>query len=210
MTIAPAEEFTTVWNPERDPHLEIVGMHGSGKTTAVRALASFIEAQEGSTATVAHTGIEGDRRRTPDEIEAALHDITEEMNRRYALHEENSVKRRQLRPLLVVIDEFDQPSQTKVSAQQRSRVRQQVRDLLALGRAVRIHMVLCSTAPQITTAADRCMVRTIVLGPQSHRARTVIGDETLESLPVGSGWFLRQGEGAVSITFNAAAARAVV
>lgn len=205
MTIAAAEDFTSVWNPERDPHLEIVGMHGSGKTTAVRALASFIDAQEGVTATVGHTGVESGRRRTPDEIETALRDITEEMNRRY-VQRENGVDRQQLRPLLVVIDEFDQPRPANVNAEQRSRIREHVRDLLALGRAARIHVVLCSTEPQIITAADRGMVSTIALGPQSHRTRAVIGDEHLESRPVGSGWFIRQGGEALSIRFNSTAA----
>lgn len=205
--IHAATEFAAIWDPAADPHLEIVGLHSTGKTAAVASIAATVIAQGGEVRPIAHSTLTSERRRTPDEIEQALRDVARELSVRYSLLEEpdsvDGERRPQLPLMLVVIDEFDDHGGVHTDPQQRARLRGHIRELLAVGPAARIHLVVCSTTPQFTTGDERSMVSHVALGPLTSHARQLLDPRRTGAAPrpIGSGWFFRQAQPVVPVRF---------
>lgn len=203
-----AAEFTAVWDPATDPHIEIVGVHGTGKTAAAAAIADAVLARGGAVWPIAHPTLSCDRRRTAEEIEAAIRAVSQEMSVRYSLLEENEAlgidHLHRLPPLLVVVDEFDQLDQTLSDPRQRVRVHDLIGDLLALGRSARVHLVACSTRPHFALGENRSMVSHVALGPLGAQTLSLIEPWPTAHIaprPIGSGWFFRHSLPAVPVRF---------
>ncbi len=198
--------FVDVWNPEQDPHLEITGQTGAGKTVAVQRIAEHAIAHHGAEVSVvagarlapgirAVGGIAIDTDTAHELVERTLRTL----NRRLAELEAdrlNGDPAPTYGPLLLVVDEYAtllQRSSQKTVLQRQ--IGDYIGDLIALGATANIHVAVTGPKPCFASSG----IAQIVLGPLTDTTaeRLSAGGYTegrvreLPPLPRGAGWYFR-------------------
>ena len=197
-------DFFSVWSPDADAHLAVIGRAGSGKSIASRFIADHVNRHlSGTVMTTAPIvnlnplqGIEGVHTAGPEQAAAMLQTVLAQLDARYTALEKPKRRRTPLTPLVVVIDDYESLHQLADSEQSRQ-ISNAVGAILRLGRSVRIHLIVTGTTPLFPFGDLRNNVAYLAvqtLNPDDARilgnpCPHLSGSRQLE-LPVGSASFL--------------------
>lgn len=186
-----ADTFVTTWDPDTEPHIEIVGMHGTGKTTAAEAIAAHMTSIGAS---ITHVACD-------DRLEDQLLTVASDVSSRYSTLADCADEHRDLLPArLILLDGYDETTRCR----RPSRVHHLASALLATAGRVRVHLVICSTRPNFSLEEANENISHIALGPinpTTLRTYNPWRDTRSPARPLGSGWFFRSTQPPVPVRF---------
>lgn len=208
--VTVAETFVDIWNPADVPHIEISGPSGSGTRAAAQKIATHAITTWGAEVRliVGHPGTAALFESPvvawhPEDALELIESMLRDLNRRLAQLEEEQHTGEQppaVHPIVLVVDEYStliqRPSPNPTV---RTRIREYLGDILALGRNVGIHVIVTGAAPSFAHIGQRDGIGQVVLGPMSSVpvAQLSAGLYQVAELPIrpiGSGWYFRTGD----------------